>query len=69
MRFAPCATTGKTLVEHSEECKALRTEMHDGQETVATTAGFAMRAHFRRGAIASEIEALRKRVETLEKAK
>ena len=58
-----------TLDEHSSEFKTLRKEMHDWHETIATAAGFAMHANLRSGAIESEIEALKKRVETLEKAK
>jgi predicted nucleic acid-binding Zn-ribbon protein len=58
-----------TLDEHSGEFKALRKEMHDWHETIATATGFAMHANLRDSAIESEIEALKRRVETLEKAK
>ena len=60
---------GKLLVEHSGEFKALRKEMHDWHETIATARDFAMHANLRDSAIELEIEALKRRVETLEKAK
>ena len=60
---------GKLLVEHSAEFKALRKEMHDWHETIATAAGFAMHANLRGNSVESEIEALKKRVEKLEQAK
>jgi hypothetical protein len=58
-----------TLDDHSAEFKTLRKEMHEWHETIATAAGFAMPANLRNSAVESEIEALKKRVETLEKAK
>jgi hypothetical protein len=59
---------GKLLVEHSEEFKALRKEMHDWHEPIATATGYAMHANLRDSAIEAEIASLKQRVEKLEKA-
>ena len=55
--------------EHSRMFLELRKEIHDWQETTATSAGFAMHANLRNGAIEAEVEALKQRVENLEKTK
>jgi hypothetical protein len=60
---------GNMLMEHSEQFKALRKENHDWQETIATAAGLAVHAKMRHRSVDEEIADLKKRVETLEKAK
>ncbi len=52
-----------------EQLSAMRKEMGDWQETISTAAGFAMHANLRSQKIETELAALPKRVEKLEKAR
>jgi hypothetical protein len=51
------------------ELKALRKEIHEWQETTATSTGFAMHANIRVQGLDEQIAELRGRVEKLEQAK
>ena len=65
---ATLAEHGKLLSRNSTTIEAMRKEMHDWQETVATASGFAVHANVRNQHFEVELKALRKRVEKLEKA-
>lgn len=47
---------------------ALRKDIHDWQETIATTSGFAMHANIRNQDLENRIDDLTRRVEALENA-
>ena len=50
----------------SEQLKNIRKDMHEWQETTATAVGFAMHANVKLQTVDQRLEALTKRVESLE---
>jgi predicted nucleic acid-binding Zn-ribbon protein len=52
----------------NEKFGAMRKEIREGQEAIATTAGFAMHANLRGQRLEEEIADLKRRAEMLEKA-
>ena len=55
--------------KHDHSIESLRKEIHDWQETTATTTGFAMHANVRNRRLEEEIASLTRRVEALEHAR
>ncbi len=54
---------------HEHELAALRSDIHEWQETIATASGFAMHANIRNPQLEERIDALAKRGESMEQAR
>jgi hypothetical protein len=61
--------TREDIRDLRDQMMQMRKDMRDWQETTATATGFAMHANLRNQALEAEIADLKRRVETLERAK